>query len=760
MNGQKILMTLMGMEIGGAETHVLELCKALTHKGMRVYVASNGGAYEPELKACGIVHYKVPMHNKRLDNIVNAYFALKKIIRDNDIQLVHAHARIPGFLCGLLQKKLGFRYVTTAHWVFTTEFPFNVLSNWGEKSLAVSGDIRRYLIDNYGVPEENIYVTVNGFDTQKFAPGTDFTPLRERFGLTDGQIRIVSLSRLDKDRSMPAHQLIEAAPVLVQAYPQVKICIVGDGDDYARVAREADAMNRRLERDIIIMAGASTEADQWMAAADIFVNSSRALLEAMSAGRPVVASGNEGYLGLLTEENLPIAVETNFTFRGCAESTVQKLTGDLLTLLALSPEERAKAGAFGREVVLQHYSMERMAEDAMAVYRDVLASPWPERLKTPVRGWSNAARSARPCSRGVVISGYYGYNNSGDDILLRSIVDNLRAGRGDMPVTVLSMRPKETRAQYGVDAVYRFNFLSVYRRLRRARLLITGGGNLIQDETSTQSLIYYLWVINTARRLGVKNMLYANGIGPINKPVNIERARRALQRVDLITLRDRESLQTLRDMRVTAPETHVTADAVFALPPVSEKEARACLANLAVTGPYFCVAIRSWMHNPPGLERQVALFADKIAKQYAYTPVFIAMRPSEDTDITRRVMEQMRTPSVLMNPSIGDINAIRGVTGLSQFVLSMRLHTLVYAVEKAVPVIGLVYGPKIRQFMDSVGQHYYMPVEQTDADVLARFADEIVADRDRVSAEIEKAGRAERERAAQNAVLCAALLER
>ena len=73
-------MTLMGMEIGGAETHVLELSKTLKMLGVDVHVVSNGGVYVKELEECGIKHYQVPLHNKQMINVFSSYHALKRII--------------------------------------------------------------------------------------------------------------------------------------------------------------------------------------------------------------------------------------------------------------------------------------------------------------------------------------------------------------------------------------------------------------------------------------------------------------------------------------------------------------------------------------------------------------------------------------------------------------------------------------------------------------------------------------------------------
>jgi len=740
MTGTKILVATMSLEIGGAETHVLELCKALQKKGLRVYVVSNGGAYEPELVACGVVHYKVPLHNKQLFNIIGAYRALKKIIVEHDIRLVHAHARIPAFLCGVLQRKLNFRFVTTAHWVFTTKFPYNFLSNWGEKSLAVSEDIKDYNIRHYKVPKDDIYITVNGIDTEKFSPNAK--PVNIDYA--GESPRIMTLARLDKARSksLPAHLLIDSAPALFKHYPNMAIYIVGGGDDFENLRAKADKANAIFGREVIKMPGPQVDVQRWLAMADVFANSSRSLLEAMSIGKPVVAAGEEGYLGLITEKNLPTAIATNFTFRGCEMSTSDKLTADLITLLNMPPAEREAMNAFCRRVVQKHYSVDRMADDAIELYRRVLYSPCPVRVR----------------KTDIMISGYYGYNNSGDDMILKSIVRDLKNRQIDLSITVLSTHPQETRTRYGINAIYRFNFFGIWRLLRHTKLLLTGGGTLLQDLTSTQSLIYYLWIIKTARRLGVKNMLYGSGIGPLKKPANIERTRRELNQIELITLREETAKILLEDLKVSGPKIYVTADPAFSLPEPDLDAAKAELEALGIApGNFFSVSIRDWRFNPPGFEQHIADFADYVAEKYNYKVLFVPMRPSEDTEISIKTMALMKQPAILLEAP-QNVDNIRGIVGLSAFVLAMRLHTLIYAINQGIPVIGLVYDPKVRWLMEYVNQPFYTTVEDTNTEMLIGFIDDILASRAVVSAQVQEAGRVVQALAEKNADLCMELL--
>ena len=113
----------------------------------------------------------------------------------------------------------------------------------------------------------------------------------------------------------------------------------------------------------------------------------------------------------------------------------------------------------------------------------------------------------------IVISGYHGFANSGDEALLWAILNTLKQKSPDISVTVLSKTPEETARDYGVKSVNRYNFFKIKKEMKQAKMLIFGGGSLLQDVTSSKSLKYYLMIIALAERCGLKTMLYANGIG-------------------------------------------------------------------------------------------------------------------------------------------------------------------------------------------------------------------------------------------------------
>ena len=95
----------------------------------------------------------------------------------------------------------------------------------------------------------------------------------------------------------------------------------------------------------------------------------------------------------------------------------------------------------------------------------------------------------------VVLSGYFGFDNVGDEAILFSIIRALRKLEPSVDITVLSNNPAETAATYGVETVNRWNIGEVRAALKSADGLISGGGSLMQDATSWKSIPYYSAVI-------------------------------------------------------------------------------------------------------------------------------------------------------------------------------------------------------------------------------------------------------------------------
>ena len=679
----KILMALMGLNIGGAETHVLELSKELCRMGHEIVVASAGGVFVKELEDSGVRHIYVPLNTKSPVAVIKSYFSLKKLIQNEDFDVVHAHARIPAFILGFLQRKMHFRFVTTAHLNFRVNPLFRLFSNWGDRTLAVSEDIKEYLIQEYNVPEEHISLTINGIDSQKFSSEVDFSHILNEFSLHPEKRHIVYISRIDNDRSLPAFQLADIASELYRFAPDTEIIIVGGGNDIERLREKCAAVNAAIGENYITLTGARTDINAFIAASDIFVGVSRSALEAMSAAKPVILSGDQGYLGIFEESKINTAIATNFCCRDCEPPKKETLLSDIELLLSKSKDELSSMGVYNQSVIADFYSVHRMAQDYEKVYKSVCHLSY--------------YRFGE-----VILSGYYGFDNMGDETLLSCIIRNLRTVDPEITITVLTKHCAKVRRQFNVAAVNRYRIFKIYRAMRHAKLFISGGGNLLQNSTSKRSLYYYLFFMRLSEIMKLKSMFYANGIGPISGEKDRHMVKNILEKTDVITLREEESLRFVRSMNLKNPNVFLTADPVFCSSYIDDAWICRLRKHFSIDPQkhYYAVSLRKFKSNRTENIQKMASVCREIYHQYGYLPIFVPMQPKKDEKTCRAVAKAAGFAYQQITGISGD--ETMGLIGGMEFVLSMRLHALMYAcVSETVP-IGVVYDSKVKAFIDTL----------------------------------------------------------
>lgn len=241
---------------------------------------------------------------------------------------------------------------------------------------------------------------------------------------------------------------------------------------------------------------------------------------------------------------IPYMMESGVTGLLFTPRDVDTLTAYMVRLVQ-NPAFRKQLGQNFYEKAERVYSAEATVHHQLDIYRTILR------------------QAARPKEkrRGVTICGAYGKGNAGDEAILKAILRQLQHIDPDMPICVLSHNPKSTRLTHHVGAAYVFNPFSFLPVMRRSKLYISGGGSLIQNQTSTRSLNYYLLSIRLAKLTGNRVLMYGCGIGPVNGEASRKRAARVIDRnVDAITLREDLSAEELRAMGVTKPKIYVTAD--------------------------------------------------------------------------------------------------------------------------------------------------------------------------------------------------------
>ena len=332
----------------------------------------------------------------------------------------------------------------------------------------------------------------------------------------------------------------------------------------------------------------------------------------------------------------------------------------------------------------------------------------------------------------AVISGYYGFGNCGDEAVLLAIIHCLRTLHPDVRITVFSNKPSMTRELYGVKAVNRWNPVRIAFEIMTCRLMISGGGSLLQDVTSTRSLYYYLAMLRMAILLGKRVMIYSQGIGPLGGEKSRVRVSKILSRCHTITVRDTLSAELLRELAVK-PDVQITCDPVmgFCREDIDITEAEALLRGSDIPDstdekrkPLLLAVIRSWKddrHTKPVaefLDTQVALGWDVL---------LVPAHFSADMEVIARLGNLMTAQTHCIEKRL-TASQFLALSARADRVFSMRLHGLICAMAMGTPMIGLSYDPKVDGFMEYAGAaRYCLPFDGLDPETATRLMAELDA---------------------------------
>ncbi|MCM3628087.1 polysaccharide pyruvyl transferase CsaB [Paenibacillus glycanilyticus] len=336
----------------------------------------------------------------------------------------------------------------------------------------------------------------------------------------------------------------------------------------------------------------------------------------------------------------------------------------------------------------------------------------------------------------IVVSGYYGFRNSGDEAVLRSILLALAeqgeaAGIRIQPV-VLSADPDWTSRMYGVEAVRRMHPKDLLSVLRASDGLISGGGSLLQDATSAKTIPYYTGIIKLAQWLGKPTFIYSQGIGPVNRRWMDPLIRSSMRKSAYVSVRDAESAELLKRIGVPQGRIEVVPDPVMGLPlPAGAAAGRAqAAAEDSAAVPVLGVSLRHWRKDGEDLGRA----ADALAELASRRPVrlrFLPFHTPDDAEASKLVMERLSgrlaggSSAELAAPGDDPQQMLLEVSRCDAL-LGMRLHALIYAANQMVPMLGLSYDPKIDQFLHRLGLAAVGTTEQLDAAAFADSAEQLL----------------------------------
>jgi polysaccharide pyruvyl transferase CsaB len=318
----------------------------------------------------------------------------------------------------------------------------------------------------------------------------------------------------------------------------------------------------------------------------------------------------------------------------------------------------------------------------------------------------------------IAIHGFYGQGNLGDEAILKALLQEFSKSP-NIKVVVFSSNPKQVFRAHGVRSVNtqgRLNFLRRIWELKTTDLFILGGGGLLKDYGSdSSSLEEWLKLLRLAKRLNVKTALCAIGVENIRYDESKKLIRDALDGVDLITVRDRNSKDILIDIGVTNEVTVVTDPAIL----LANINASKKIKDISMP-PKVIICIRHWFDKGFYIEKpeinenfmwSLGATADFLVQQYNAKIDFIPFRTTsydDDRIVAKQVVSYMKHKDrTHIHSHVPGVDEYIEMAKQSSLVIGMRLHSLILGTSVGVPVIGLAYMPKVEVYLDSISQTEY-----------------------------------------------------
>ena len=328
-----------------------------------------------------------------------------------------------------------------------------------------------------------------------------------------------------------------------------------------------------------------------------------------------------------------------------------------------------------------------------------------------------------PGMNNIVVSGYYGSKNAGDEAMLAAMLEVFTDLDPKIKFTIISANPADTTKRHGVNSIGWLDVFKIIKTLKNADLLISGGGSLLQNVTSGRSLYYYMGVIFLAMLVNTPVMLYAQGIGPVFGWLPRKLMCWFGNHAKLITIRDEGSLTELAKMHISKPPIKITADPVLAIHSVEKNIGQKILSHNKVshTKPIIGICAREW-RDLKHYKQILAEVSDKITAEYDAQIVFIPMQYPEDVKAAQKISSLMHSKSIVLNDEY-TTSELLSITGNLDMLLSIRLHALIFAGVMGVPMIGLSYDPKVDRFLSSIDEKTVGNLENvTVDDILNQFS--------------------------------------
>lgn len=644
----KTVHIISGCDTGGARTHVLRLLGELNKTEETHLLALSGGTLGEEAARRGI-----PCETLT-GSFLTQLRAAKRYIVSGGFTLIRCHGSRANLTGALLRRMTGRPAVSTIHSDHRLDYlhrplarlffgTLNALSLRQMDALVCVSDAMRQTYAARHFRRARLFAIYNGAD-MTVPPETDRTAWLEAHGILvrPDDILCGTAARFNAVKDLPT--MLRGFAAAARAEPRLRLVLAGSGEEEEALRRLTHSLGMD-ER--VFFPGWVDDTDGLYASLDIVLLTSisetfpYALTDAARYRLPVAATAVGG---------VPELVENGVSGFLFAPGDADALAGHILTL-AHDAALRASFGTALHDRTARDFSLAAMAERERGIDRAVL---------TP--------------RREIVLAGAYGCGNRGDELMLEAVLHDIRAAAPECAVTVLSHRPGDTSRRFDADSIYYLNFPAVSRRMKHARALLFGGGNLLQDATSRRSLAYYLALLRLGRRRGCRTALLGTGLGRLSK-LGWRKCAAALNEcADRLVFRESESLAAAAAHGISAPELVLGIDPAQETP-VSETPGEDILL----------VCPRKGRGAPPFPE-EFARAAAELAAKRGWKVLYAAMNTRHDLPLCRTLAHRFGGEA-LAAPE--DTAELARLFASAQLTVSMRLHALTLAALAGTPALGI-----------------------------------------------------------------------
>lgn len=360
-----ILHVLSQHEVTGAERYGSSLIRQQARDGHRVVVVSDTLHTPVEAE-----YLPMPIGKRDYPQRLRNVLALRRLIRERDIHVVHAHSRAAAWVAFFATRFSRVPLVSTLHALQPRHRSVRLFSVYGEEVTAVSPSVEENALQVVGLRRERLHLVPNGTDLERFRPGASPAEARRALGLPVEGLVIALVGRLSGPRGPVAKFVVsEVFPRVHAAVSSARLIVVGGmrgGEDFPAVVAAA---NQRLGGEWVRHLGHQDDVRGALEAADVVVGAGRSAMNALAVGRPVVAHGETHYVGVVSEETAEECRRTNFGDSGERRPTdPERMAADIIALLR-DVDRQCRLAEWGRAFVERHYDVKDTWRQTRVVYR-------------------------------------------------------------------------------------------------------------------------------------------------------------------------------------------------------------------------------------------------------------------------------------------------------------------------------------------------------------------------------------------------------